>query len=211
MDRRSLPQHVMNGTPRPRSGAFPQTPQSARRNDSSPRKLPDISALRSPAQQAADNEGPWISLETLDAPQQRLYVIAFYVALLGWRLYDHHYLQEEETESLWLFMKWVAFDGLFLFGLPELRIPWLEWSSATMMLLFLAHALLDGILMFRIPLPIGAGLAAVTKVFYDRELAISERHVKQSNILHNSSLILGKQIIHILPEGYAMSQPLTIH
>ena len=42
---------------------------------------------------------------------------------------------------------------------------------------------------------------AFTKVFYDRELAIAEISVKPANILHNSSLILGKQIIHILPEG----------
>ena len=212
----------MNGTPRLRS-AFPSTPQSTRQQNGAPTSaskptssLPDISALKT----SRDTDGPLIPFETLDAPQQRLYVVAFYIALLAWRLYDYHYLREEETESLWLFMKWVAFDGTFLFGLPELRIPWLEWSSATMTLLFLAHALLDGILMFRIPvrtcsglhssrtyadcvqIPIGVGLAAFSKLFYDRELAISERHVKQSSVLHNSSLILGKQVIHILPEGY---------
>ena len=37
---------------------------------------------------------------------------------------------------------------------------------------------------------------------YDRELAVSERRVKPASILRNSSLILGKQIIHILPEGF---------
>ena len=44
-------------------------------------------------------------------------------------------------------------------------------------------------------------LVALTKFFYDRELAIAEISVKPANILQNSSLILGKQIIHILPEG----------
>jgi nucleoporin POM152 len=39
------------------------------------------------------------------------------------------------------------------------------------------------------------------KIFYDRELAISEHNVKVSNILHNSSLIMGRQVINILPEG----------
>ena len=51
-------------------------------------------------------------------------------------------------------------------------------------------------------IPIGAWLVAFTKVVYDRELAISEKSVKPASILHNTSLILGKQIIHILPEGY---------
>jgi nucleoporin POM152 len=45
---------------------------------------------------------------------------------------------------------------------------------------------------------------------WDSELAISERSVKPGAILHNASLILGKQIINILPEGYVLlSQPLT--
>ena len=44
-------------------------------------------------------------------------------------------------------------------------------------------------------------MAAIVKVAYDSELSISERRVKPADILHNSSLILGKQIIHILPEG----------
>lgn len=41
----------------------------------------------------------------------------------------------------------------------------------------------------------------LVKVFYDRELAISEHNVKLSNILYNHSLIMGRQIINILPEG----------
>jgi nucleoporin POM152 len=38
-------------------------------------------------------------------------------------------------------------------------------------------------------------------MFYDRELAVSEHSVKVSSILQNHSLIMGKQIINILPEG----------
>lgn len=50
-------------------------------------------------------------------------------------------------------------------------------------------------------LPVGTWIGGLIKIAYDRELAISERRVKPADILHNSSLILGKQIIHILPEG----------
>ncbi len=49
--------------------------------------------------------------------------------------------------------------------------------------------------------PWQAWILGFVKVFYDRELAISEHNVKMSNILHNSSLIMGRQIINILPEG----------
>lgn len=40
------------------------------------------------------------------------------------------------------------------------------------------------------------------KTFFDSELAISENSVRPATILHNSSLIMGRQIINILPEGY---------
>lgn len=50
-------------------------------------------------------------------------------------------------------------------------------------------------------IPIGAWISGVMKIMYDRELAISERRVKPGDIIHNASLILGKQIVHILPEG----------
>ena len=56
-----------------------------------------------------------------------------------------------------------------------------------------------------IKIPFGMWLTAVAKTVYDRELAVSERSVKPGFVLHNSSLILGKQIIHILPEGSAHS------
>ena len=51
-------------------------------------------------------------------------------------------------------------------------------------------------------IPIASWLAALVKLAYDRELSILERSVKPADILHNSSLILGKQIVHILPEGW---------
>ena len=76
---------------------------------------------------------------------------AFYVALTAWRFYDYSGLVSDQTDSLWLFMKWVALDGVFLYGLPGLRIPWLEWSSTSMTVIFLLHAVLNGVLMFRIP------------------------------------------------------------
>jgi nucleoporin POM152 len=50
-------------------------------------------------------------------------------------------------------------------------------------------------------LPLGAWGTVLFKALYDRELSISERSVKPGDIIHNASLILGKQIIHILPEG----------
>jgi nucleoporin POM152 len=218
----------MNGTPRLRS-AYPTTPPT--KNKRSPRQQdvdvkPNVSKLGSslpdisPSATSPDGLGPVIPFEVIDGPTQRLYIAGFYVALIAWRLYDFYLLESDEAQSLWLFMKWVAIDGVFLFGLPGLRIPWLEWSSTTMTVLFILHALLDGVLMFRInvrtrvlqscapvfadhgQIPLSSGLVALSKLLYDRELTISERKVKPADVIHNSSVILGKQVVHVLPEGY---------
>ena len=50
-------------------------------------------------------------------------------------------------------------------------------------------------------LPIEGWLMFLTKSLFDKEMSISENSVRPASILHNSSLIMGKQIINILPEG----------
>ncbi|KFY03429.1 hypothetical protein O988_01482 [Pseudogymnoascus sp. VKM F-3808] len=202
----------MNGTPRLRS-SYPSTPESQKRTAS---KIPSsggegsripLQAISRSARAPTTTSQPLIPLTVLDAPSQRLYVCALYIALLAWRLYDWSNLVEDEAESFWLFIKWVALDGIVLYGLPELRIPWLEWSSTATTGIFLVHAIVNGMLMFRVPIPIEAGLAVVARHLYDRELSVSENRVKPASILHNSSLIMGKQIINILPEGSVTLNP----
>ncbi|OAA56959.1 nuclear envelope pore membrane protein [Niveomyces insectorum RCEF 264] len=151
--------------------------------------------------------GPVISLDVIDAPTQRFYAVALYIGLMAWKGYDWVQLMDDNAESFWLFLKWVGLDFLFLFGLPELRVPWLELSQPFVIFLFLCHAVTDYLLMFNIGLPWHAWILGLFKVFYDRELSISERYVKASSILHNSSLISGRQIINILPEGSAVLNP----
>lgn len=74
-----------------------------------------------------------------------------------------------------------------------------------MTLLFCIHAFVDGMLMFRIPIPIGAGLSAVVRSVYGAyEMAVNEHTVNPESIKFNESLILGRQVVHILPEGSAV-------
>ena len=209
----------MNGTPSLRS-AFPTTPQSQRKwgnvgfgTAADPRGrdlLANAKDVMPPATSPESLNAPLIPLTVLDAPTQRLYVVAFYALLIAWRFYDYSFLVARETDSLWLFMKWSAIDGVVLYGLPSLRIPWLEWSSTSSTVLFLIHALFDAFLMFRIPVPLGIWFSGFARIMYDRELAVLERRVKPALILHNASLILGKQIVHILPEGSAVLNPSSL-
>ncbi|KAF9887125.1 hypothetical protein FE257_010500 [Aspergillus nanangensis] len=203
----------MNETPRLRS-AFPQTPQKTprSRNFTTPpskfRPL-DAGARKSPAKpppRAPGATAPLVPATLIDAPSQRLYVAAVYVALNAWRCYES-FTASDDLDSTWLFLKWASVDGVFLFGLQALRIPWLEWAFPTTLALFLIHVVGNIFLMFRIPIPLAAWLSGMIKVAYDRELSISERSVKPGDIIHNASLILGKQIVHILPEGSATLNP----
>ena len=148
----------MNGTPRLGS-SYPSTPDSVKRNPTAT-ETPTSGTVSTKALSSAPQatmpprvpNAPLIPLNLVDAPSQRLYVFAIYVALLGWRLYDWGKLVEDEADSLWLFIKWVATDAVvFLYALPALRIPWLEWSNPAIMSVFLVHAVLNGMLMFRIP------------------------------------------------------------
>ncbi|KAK0611119.1 hypothetical protein B0T14DRAFT_440941 [Immersiella caudata] len=204
-------------------GAFPQTPVAPRRmakttpssshsNDHSPTTTsPPANPLPVAPQQgarpASSASAPVIPLHIIDGPTQRFYAFGVYVALLAWKFYDWAGLVEENSESFWLFLKWIAIDCVFLFGLPELRIPWLELSQPFVVVAFFAHAVFDWMLMFNVGLPWQTWILGFVKVFYDREVAISEHNVKVSSILRNESLIMGRQVINILPEGTAVLNP----
>lgn len=152
----------MNGTPLLPS-AFPQTPKTIPRRrklfetprsqsrDVRERKSPSKSPAKAPKAPAPQNTNtPLVPVNLIDAPSQRLYVVAFYLALNAWRIYES-WTASDELDSTWLFLKWVSVDGLFLFGLQALRIPWLEWAFPTTLALFLLHVVGNVFLMFQIP------------------------------------------------------------
>ncbi|CAK7244937.1 MAG: hypothetical protein STHCBS139747_006503 [Sporothrix thermara] len=201
------PSPPVDGIPK-RSSATPRPLfASARPSHASRRSSRAGSAAPPSAGAGPGPSGPLISLDIVDAPTQRFYAVALYVLLMAWKCYDWVQLLEENGESFWLFLKWIGLDFVFLFGLPEMRIPWLELSQPVVIFLFLSHVVTDYLLMFNIGVPWHAWFLGLLKVFYDRELSISEHYVKASSILQNSSLISGRQIINILPEGSAVLNP----
>jgi nucleoporin POM152 len=155
----------MNGTPRLRSG-FPATPGTIdRRYSRLPQETPSTIASASssttrsptlplaPENVPADTQAPKpvIPLTVLDAPSQRFYAIGVYTALLVWKLYDWLSVVEEGEGSWSMFLKWIVIDIVYLFGIPELRIPWLVWSQTFVTGLYCVHVILDWVLMFLVP------------------------------------------------------------
>ncbi|VUC20712.1 unnamed protein product [Clonostachys rosea] len=213
----------MNATPRLRSG-FPTTPATTARRQipqDTPSTVGTVSSTGSasrakqqslplapenaPAKPAGSQ--PLIPLTVLDAPSQRFYAFALYVGLLIWKLYNWVAVVEEGEGSWGMFLKWIVIDCVYFFVLPELRIPWLEPSQAVVTSIYLAHVVANWFLMFLVPVPFFSWLLAFAKVLYDREISVSEHNVKVSSLLNNHSLIMGKQIINILPEGSAVLNP----
>ncbi|CEL06692.1 Putative Complex: S. cerevisae Pom152 is part of the nuclear pore complex [Aspergillus calidoustus] len=203
----------MSETPRLRS-AFPTTPRTTQKSRNfnisptrpGPRDAPPSRVLTKAPAAEQDEGSPLIPSRILDPPTQRLYVAAIYVALNAWRAYES-WRASDELDSTWLFLKWASIDGVCLFGLQALRIPWLEWAFPTTLALFLLHVVFNIFLMFRIPIPIGLWFSGMVKIAYDRELSISGQSIKPGDIINNASLILGKQIVNILPEGSAVLNP----
>lgn len=155
----------MSATPRMRSG-FPATPATVARRQNvqeTPSTVGTVSSngtsAKSPTLPLAPENAiarrvttePVIPLTFLDAPQQRLYAFAVYVLLWAWKLYDWLQVIEDGDSSWWLFLKWILIDFALLFGLPELRIPWLELSQFMVTTLFTGHVVLNYMLMFNIP------------------------------------------------------------
>lgn len=142
----------MSGTPRLRS-AYPLSPQKPASRDGrslgdrtggSPSKTLETNPLPDP-------NAPLVPFDLIDAPTQRLYVLALYGLLSAWRLWDFCYLESDDLDSTWKFLKWVAIDGLLFVCLPGFKIPWLEWSFSTTLSAILLHVILDAFLMFQIP------------------------------------------------------------
>lgn len=162
----------MSATHRLRSG-FPATQTAATRrrlqDDNEPpadafssklglNRNPKLPLAQEKAAPRISNTQPVIPLTLLDAPQQRLYAFAVYVLLWAWKLYDWLQVVEDGDASWWLFLKWILIDFVFLFGLPELRIPWLELSQLVVTAVFASHLVTNYMLMFNIPVRLPASI-----------------------------------------------------
>ena len=143
--------------------AFPSTPGSEGRGGnvrtvgsgsgggSVQRSSPLPNVPQSPTSKPAPTSSPLVPITLIDAPTQRMYAVGIYGLLIVWKLYDWWTLVEAETTSLPLFGKWSVIDLLFLYGLPMLRIPWLEWSDSSAAAAFGVHVVVNWMLMFRVP------------------------------------------------------------
>ncbi|KAK5086831.1 hypothetical protein LTS08_007244 [Lithohypha guttulata] len=209
----------MDRTPRLRS-TFPETPKTTPgyQFKSSPLATPTPaqkrqSIIRKPVIDASPNipsifRRSQIPENLVDAPTQRFWAVSLYVACLAWKCYDWATSDGySPADSTWLFMKWSLLDGMFFTALPLLQIPWLEWSFGTFVLVWLAHAAGNFWFMFNFSIPWVGLLTYFGRMVYNKELSLSDTRVDPGHLVDQSEIILGKQIINLLPEGSAILNP----
>jgi nucleoporin POM152 len=204
----------LDSTPRPGPADFPITPQTSAQQARQRLSAAIKRQARAPVAVSSkqDPDAPIIPLSAIDAPSQRLCAFAAYGALQAWKLMDYWSMSGlNDTEALWLFMKWGTLDAIFFMCLVSCKIPWLSWAPMTMISIIAAHAVFNLMMMFQVGLPLTYWFWKLVKLFYEREMAISERSVKPKSVMDHSSLIMGKQIINILPEGSALLNPYNEH
>lgn len=213
---------MTDDTPRIPS-AFPQSPHQSLRRRGEPSSTGSLSsrnqvAGRSPSTlrpeqalrprkedvvQKTAHIPPLIPFEIVDAPTQRLYAVGFFACLLGWKLYDWTRLYSDDGDigELWFALKWISIDGVCIWLLPLFRIPWLTLAPSYTLTAIAVMSTINILLSLKFMFHFSTLTALFWKVFYDRDLAISERSVKWQDIVHNNSHIMGKYTVHILPEG----------
>ncbi|BFZ60840.1 hypothetical protein YB2330_001892 [Saitoella coloradoensis] len=162
-----------------------------------------------PAPRPPPGQKTLIPESVLDVPTQRLYAVSAFFLLQAWKLYEVVSLYtstEGDLGMAWTF-KWMAFDGLFLTILPLLSIPWLSFQQTTTIIQICIICLLDFGVSMRVQIPLGAIFWGIVRLFYDKELALSGNRVSVNDIIYNSSHILGRYTVNLLPESTAKLNP----
>lgn len=204
--------------------SFPKTPTSIRPRglrshaDQPSRILPSAKPntpeipVRVPQETLKPNasSGPYIPVSVIDAPTQRLYACSIFLLIQAYKIYEIGRLYSTDDDSvseLWLILKWVAVDGVFLRLLPLLRIPWLTFSTYVTVVQIIFMSMVDIFFCLRYQDVLAVFALSIWKHFFSHELSLSEGRVRARSVLANKSPILGKHTVHYLPEGSAMLNP----
>lgn len=94
---------------------------------------------------------PLIPLEIIDAPTQRLYLVAAFILIQAYK--TSHFLSPGSTiapgELNWTLWKWILIDTLAIQVIKRLRVPRLNWGWKARYLTVLALVGLDYLLFGR--------------------------------------------------------------
>ncbi|OBZ91822.1 hypothetical protein A0J61_00138 [Choanephora cucurbitarum] len=147
----------------------------------------------------------------MEFPVQRRWAAAVFMALVGWKLTQFIALWTSSDPELYsrVLIKSFFFDAAYFFGLYIVKIPWLQFSLVkTLFLIFCTYGI--EVCTFSLPF-LGVSSLVAQGIFGDaigKLTGVSQgRLVNVKDIVFNSSHILGRHTVHILPYGTAKLNP----
>ncbi|CAO3661533.1 unnamed protein product [Rhizopus microsporus] len=144
---------------------------------------------------------------TIHFPVQRRWAVSIFVLLQAWKTTDLFTVYQATYPEQYsgIFFKWFLINAMYMLALYIAKIPWLQFSALKTIFLTVLLFWID-LILFSVP---SVGLAGVLfKNFFGdvigQQIGVSSaRMVNVKDIVQNSSHILGRHAVHILPYGTA--------
>ncbi|CEI90593.1 hypothetical protein RMCBS344292_04914 [Rhizopus microsporus] len=149
----------------------------------------------------------FIPSSTIDFPVQRRWAVSIFVLLQAWKATDLFTVYQAAYPEQYngIFFKWFLIDAIYMLALYIAKIPWLQFSALKTIFLTMLLFWIN-LILFSVP---SVGLAGILfKNFFGdvigQQIGVSSaRMVNVKDIVQNSSHILGRHAVHILPYGTA--------
>ncbi|KAF8527547.1 hypothetical protein BU17DRAFT_73948 [Hysterangium stoloniferum] len=163
---------------------------------------------------------PRISLNTISAPAQRLYILSLGALLQAFKARSF-LLRWWYPEYWWRYLfSWVALDALFILGMAELRIPRLAFGWKARLMQLLTLALID-VALFK-PYDVmdrdsthcnghGCGseylLMSISVSDRDAEISTREKTVYVDDVINQGGHLFGQHTVRLSPISTAKLNP----
>lgn len=160
-----------------------------------------------------------IPVTVIDHASQRLFMVSIFILIQCWKIYDIILIRTDSLSTgtinltnlnnFTFVLKYAITDGLFLWLLPVLNIPYLSFSPLITLLFTLAMNSLTFFLASNITIPLFTNLILPfwKILFSKKELTIIGDSVKSSNVINMNSHFKGEYTIHYLPDSSAKLNP----
>jgi nucleoporin POM152 len=170
-----------------------------------------------PSKKVITTQQPLISSNILDIGSQRAFVLALFVIIQAYKLYDLILFKNNLPISSFLglgFMnqhfhfaiKYLFYESAFFYFLPELKIPSLTFSKPIVTLQIILFFLINLFLASDLSFPLTSILFAAWKKFNSKDLTILGNPIDNSK-LDTASHFKGSHTIKILPENTIYLNP----
>ncbi|KAI8880506.1 hypothetical protein K501DRAFT_191122 [Backusella circina FSU 941] len=162
------------------------------------------------AEQDNASQRAFIPSSTLEFPIQRRWAASIFVLIQALKCVDLFALYTAEYPELYdgIVSKWLLFDALYFIILYFARIPWLQFSLFKTILLIVLMSLLDLFLFAYPTVFVGIFFSNFIGDVFGHQVGVSQaRMINAKDVILNSSHILGRHTVHILPFGTAKLNP----